>query len=475
MTPNFVDSNARSHSAFWIADGLRAGLAQFAGPTKVALIMSCNGATEVIDEQGLLLDLAKKDIESVEKMLSGDILPASLLSSNNILAVSEEFGYDSKERQYWLIKTSADVSPRQIVEDWTKEAARFLHTSLCSESHLYPATIPSSVALSDYGVHIIGSYISQIYRNQNVQVLYPQITNALQDCAKISQAVEEGTRPSGTLAFLDFSKHRAAEMFAQFDQPISLGEYKRITKVLQCVKSGGSLISDYNYIVAISRIADDKAMTVKFEHGIGIVNCLGETICKIVDGKFRCADVQNVFDLTKTYLDAAVAEECILCIQTILETARTKRHGCTVVVDLESSAQVINGERLKTPFLAGDEQIKNIVENMGKVDGAVHIDQKGQIHGFGCLLDGSMSNNEDRSRGARYNSALRFSQARAASFLFVVSSDGPLTIFKAGQAIYSDPFSRVDEYRLPERGAYLRDAAKWLEGAKKEIYQVLRG
>ena len=76
-----------------------------------------------------------------------------------------------------------------------------------------------------------------------------------------------------------------------------------------------------------------------------------------------------------------------------------------------------------------------LAEALAKVDGAIHIGRDLQLHAFSCLLDGQAIAGEDRSRGARYNSALRFTAAHRNILVVVVSSDRPVSVFQEGVEI----------------------------------------
>ena len=67
-----------------------------------------------------------------------------------------------------------------------------------------------------------------------------------------------------------------------------------------------------------------------------------------------------------------------------------------------------------------------------RIDGAVHLTTDAMIHGFACLLDGKTISWENMARGARYNSALRFSAATPKVIVVVVSADRPVSIIYNG-------------------------------------------
>lgn len=74
-----------------------------------------------------------------------------------------------------------------------------------------------------------------------------------------------------------------------------------------------------------------------------------------------------------------------------------------------------------TPFLLDTD----ILQNLTPIDGAIILDPQGFCHAIGAILDGKATASGDPSRGARYNSAIRYYEAaEAPSVVVVVSSDG---------------------------------------------------
>lgn len=76
-----------------------------------------------------------------------------------------------------------------------------------------------------------------------------------------------------------------------------------------------------------------------------------------------------------------------------------------------------------------------LAKSLTKLDGALHIGRDGQLYGFACLLDGRSIISEDRARGARYNSALRFTAEHDNILMVVVSADRPVSIIQGGVEI----------------------------------------
>jgi len=241
-----------------------------------------------------------------------------------------------------------------------------------------------------------------------------------------------------------FPQADTVQMFTKFHENINLLETKRIGKLLQVVSSEGCLVSDYKTVVGISKVdfPGGKAITVRFENGVATVHLGQSAVCSIIDGQFRCAKSVDVSATLKNILHD-VPDKCLELAAYLVDSAINNKHGCTIVIDLRSPHSKITGENLNPAIVRSDSS--SIVQQMAKVDGAVHINREGEIVSFGCLLDGTASATEDRARGARFNSALRYCESNTEQvYVVVASSDGPISIFGKGKILYEDPFSKAD-------------------------------
>jgi hypothetical protein len=117
-------------------------------------------------------------------------------------------------------------------------------------------------------------------------------------------------------------------------------------------------------------------------------------------------------------------------ITSVVHCAENHEHGCTLVVDLNEQPVQISGQRLEKPLDLRPPQNLELSKSLAKVDGALHIGADACLHGFACLLDGRTVPGEDRARGARYNSALRFTSEHDNIVVVVVSSDRPVSVIQ---------------------------------------------
>ena len=107
----------------------------------------------------------------------------------------------------------------------------------------------------------------------------------------------------------------------------------------------------------------------------------------------------------------------------IVEAVISSRHGALVVVtdDAEQEAERLSGQSTPIfPTQLSTEQARRA----SKIDGALLLDPAGSCHAVGVILDGEAVGAGSRSRGARFNSALRYVYGGPGRLAVVHSEDG---------------------------------------------------
>jgi DNA integrity scanning protein DisA with diadenylate cyclase activity len=163
----------------------------------------------------------------------------------------------------------------------------------------------------------------------------------------------------------------------------------------------------------------------------------GEKICSFFDGSFhstthRAKLVQVEETFLESDLDTDTQDTMYKIVSDIVHTAETGKYGCTLVIDLNPEPVGISGQSLVKPLDLREQTDLELAKSFAKVDGALHIGADMKLHAFACLLDGRALVAEDRARGARFNSALRFTAEHRNLIVVVVSSDRPVSIIQEG-------------------------------------------
>ncbi len=118
----------------------------------------------------------------------------------------------------------------------------------------------------------------------------------------------------------------------------------------------------------------------------------------------------------------------IKAIWEMVQAAQGSGHGAMIVI---SSAPDAEAERLSNEGMPIDADYLDPEEivRLSSVDGAVIVAPDGRCHAFGVILDGVANESGDRSRGSRFNSAVRYqNMEEAPSMVVVVSDDGTVDV-----------------------------------------------
>ncbi|MFH0725509.1 MAG: DNA integrity scanning protein DisA nucleotide-binding domain protein [Pseudomonadota bacterium] len=435
------------------ADGLSAGLSLFSSLSRVAVIYAISPEDPMfIYDPQLLLEGHEPKLKELyleneawrtdmsfpkEKKAFSNIQPIGNLELAGLISFGERSG--SVFYQMWFTEHHPDMCSIGPTERWLEHAAwRFSH-DMANDAELYTGI--SGSFLREYATHSVRDYIvdeMNIHLGWDTDLrIYPILDAIL----GISRTPEEGAWARGRLRFVEPGTLPGLAFLARFpkmEQP-GIGHHKHVRKLLQAVElSDRVLVSDGITIIGITQFTLPAfSITAEFKGGHGFLYVNDNPVCSFSDGRFQSTTrqaklVQVEEALLEIDLDPASGNALFRIISSIVHSAENKKHGCSLVIDLNPTPLSLSGQKLDTPI---DLRIPNnleLAEALAKVDGAIHIGRDLQLHAFSCLLDGQAIAGEDRSRGARYNSALRFTAAHRNILVVVVSSDRPVSVFQEG-------------------------------------------
>jgi len=438
---------------FHTLDGLREGLSHFSEPSRVALIYAVRigDPIRVYDPQKLLqghepilkelyLDSeewrkAPTDFEMVRRF--GQIQVEKNLELAGLISCGGR-SY-SIFYQIWFTEHHPDICSTGPTERWLEHAAWLLSHDFASDNKF--CTGASGYVLREYATHAVRDYIVDelnLMMGLDTQLrVYPILDTVL----GISNTREEGAWPRGSLLFVESRSLDSINFMARFpalEQP-TLENFKHIRKLLQAVEhSDRKLISDGQNIVGIATGKMPKyCIIADFRGQHGFLSLNGELVCSFADGSFCSTTfLAKLVQLEEVLLESRIKNDAVheifKIVTRIVHNAERAKYGCTLVVDLNEQPIYISGQHLHEPLDLTDEKMLDMAGDLAKVDGALHIGADRQLHGFACLLDGLAVASEDRARGARFNSALRFTAVNANLIVIVVSVDRPVSVIQEG-------------------------------------------
>ena len=313
-------------------------------------------------------------------------------------------------------------------ECWLEHAVWLLSHDFATQDPLYTRT--SGNVLREYATHAVRDYIidqMNVVLGWDTQIrVYPILDAVL----GISMTREERAWPVGELSFVEPKAISEVAFLARF--PL-------LEQLLQSVEnSRRKLISDGKTIVGIAAgVEETFRITVDFRGEYGFLSINGNPVCSFANGSFhstthqaKLVEVEEA--LLESNIDYTTGHKLFKIITRIVHTAERKKYGCTLVIDLNDTPIEIAGQKSEVALDLTKERFLKLSEALAKLDGALHIRADLKLHGFACLLDGLAIPGEDRSRGARFNSALRFTAANANIIVVVVSVDRPISVIQEG-------------------------------------------
>ncbi len=438
-------------------EGLCAGLSHFSGKSSVAVIYQLLEQDEmyIYDPYSLLRGHEPKlkkyylheRVNSHDKSLHSNRFKFRNITFFNDLQLDGLISYGGKSDtvpyQLWFTEHHPDLSSTGPTQRWLEHAVlRFSH-DIANEEDLYTGI--SGDFLREFSTHAISNHLIQqrhLLASHTSTIEFYPVLNAI---LAISRTREEGKWPKGELVFVEPSCMSNIEFIARFkasEQP-QLGHYKHVRKLLQAVEfSSHKLISDGMQIVGISTEKKiSNALTADFQGRVGFLRINEENICSLADGRFQSTTHRaKLFEIEEALLDhdlsSMTRDTLFQTVSSLVHNAEDKNFGCSMVIDLNTIPLQLAGQTLEEPLDLSSKKMLELSCSLSQVDGALHIGSDNHLHGFACLLDGHVISGEDRARGARYNSALRFSFKNPKTILVVVSNDHLISVVQHGIEIH---------------------------------------
>jgi len=453
---------------FHIIDGLRQGLSHFSGPSRAALIYAemADDPIRVYDPQDLLrgheprleeIYLAS-DQWRVNAPNTQDFTLFGQMYPEKNLELSGLISYGGRTRsifyQMWFTEHHPDMCSIGPTERWLEHTVSLLSLDFAFEDPFYTET--SSYALREYATHAVRDNIYDelsLMFGWDARIFVFPILDAI---LGISKTREEGSWPRGKLVFVspaDLSELQFLVRFPRLERP-SLKNSKHIRKLLQAVENSDRKLVSFGKRaegIATGKMPERRS-TADFRGEYGFLRLAGKSVCSFSDGSVYSSTrrpnlVYLEEALLESHLDTSSRHDMFQIVSGIVLEAGEQKHGCTLVIDLNDQPIEIAGQRLEHPIALQQAQLLELAKSLAKVDGALHIGSDLHLHGFACLLDGRAVQGEDRARGARFNSALRFTAEHQNLIVVVVSSDRPVSVIQGGVELSAqsewDPFSKL--------------------------------
>lgn len=448
-----VNSATKNLCIFRIVDGLCEGLSSFSGPSRAALIYAENATdpVRIYDPQNLLqghqpklheLYMTSQAWREEAHYTSDSEFCWHLKPEKNLeLAGLISFGGRTRSIYYqmWFTEHHPDMCSIGPTERWLEHAVCLLAHDFANQDAVYLGS--SRYVIREYKTHAVRDHIRDrmniLFGWDTQMEVYPILDAIL----VISRTPEEGAWPRGKLVCIEPSELHKVDYLIRFpplEQP-SLKNFKHVRKLLISVEdSHRVLVSDGKSIVGIaSGKMPDCCISADFMGSYGLLKLAGDLVGSFSDGSFHSTNrkpklVELEEALLETPIESSSRDNLFQVVTNIVHQTSELKQGCTIVIDLNYQPLVTSGQKLERPIDLLKTNQFELSKALANIDGALHIRADLKLHAFACLLDGRAIVGEDRARGARFNSALRFTAQNENVIVVVVSSDRRISVLQGG-------------------------------------------
>jgi hypothetical protein len=447
-------NTAKQISARNVLEGLTQGLSRFSGPSRAALIMAETPDSPLLvhDPRRLLRghepklatvyagtgEWREKAPDTAAMKPFGQAFWAPKLHLTGLICAG---GYSQPLfYQMWFTELHPNMCSTGPTECWLEHAAWLLAHDFASEGAFF--TSASKHALEAFEQHAVRNHLfAEMSKAQGRPPRIP-LYPVLEAVLDISTTREEGQPPSGRMIFVEPSDADEVPWLVRFPEPERphLRNAKHVRKLLLAVEdSPRRLVSDGERVLGVSGPANglSNRLTADFQDRFGFLRLGGKPVCSFLDGVYQSTTRRpNLVLLEESLLEiqtgADQGHNLYHIVSTIVDEARREGFGCTLMLDPAASLPPLAGQHVDPPLSLKDPLNLDLAKSLAKLDGALHLTGAGYLSAFACLLDGKAVESEDRSRGARFNSALRFTAMHRGIIVVVVSADAPVFIFQGG-------------------------------------------
>lgn len=234
--------------------------------------------------------------------------------------------------------------------------------------------------------------------------------------------------------------HPNIKLTLELKEPILIHDHRKVRKFLELSDSNSMIISDSHLIYGLGKLIGNYNPK---DESLFIINFIGhykwlvshnEQILMVVEygqpnlPKERIQ--KDYFETILRRLFSTVEKSQVNDLWELVTEASKQRHGTMLIISNDADKESI---RLSNPsFPVKPFKLEtSLVNQITSIDGSVLLDINCMCYSIGVIIDGLASQNGDSSRGARFNSAIRYYEQvgnTIPTILIVISEDEMIDI-----------------------------------------------
>ncbi len=258
-------------------------------------------------------------------------------------------------------------------------------------------------------------------------------------CNSIASLKYEGAEGLGKIIIAK-KDHPNVRLTLQLQEPIRVRDFRKVRKFLELSNDNALIISDSELIYGLGEQTgkynpkDESLFVINFishfkwevlhdNNSMMVVEYKQPNLPKErMDRVKFYSDLKRIFkDIDKSQLDD---------LWDITSEATKQKHGTMLVITDNAKAEAM---RLgKQSFSLKPLKLTvGIVQQITSIDGSVLLDKDSVCHAIGVILDGLATDKGDSSRGARFNSAVRYYEHFGKNYptvIVIISEDGMINL-----------------------------------------------
>lgn len=258
-------------------------------------------------------------------------------------------------------------------------------------------------------------------------------TDLFEHLNRLSQSRYEGSTAVGRIV-LAATDDPNVEYVLRLKEPVALAQTRWARKLLQMATGETALIAEYGEISGLGRVSDVSAPPFSinfFDHHQWDLRRGDQVLMRCRFGEARLPQEpigreRFVDNMRRVF--AGIDEPSIARFLKVLDLLTQLRHGSSMVIAHDADDEAARLSNQGT-VIAPVPLSRELLERATAIDGTILADPQGVCHAIGVILDGQAVDESTPSRGARYNSALRYVAAGSVPRMaFVISEDRTLDI-----------------------------------------------
>lgn len=263
--------------------------------------------------------------------------------------------------------------------------------------------------------------------------------NLFEDLTFIANTKYEKKNVAGGIVFAE-SNHPNINCIINFQEKYNISEIKRIRKYLELsdVSKDQYLLSDSGCVYGLGSVEgynpqNENLFKVVFEndgkwslhHGDQCILNINRGIPSIPYPQFDDEFLKRLLIYTFGNIDA---QNWINCVDSLV----CQNKGGVLVINQNAPKEAIRLSKDSTKIHPLQLNSHNIAK-LSSIDGAILADENGVCYSIGVILDGTATTKGSSTRGARYNSSIRYCEDQLKRgikvIVVVISDDGMVDIF----------------------------------------------